>query len=136
MALLDVKNLVKDFNRKRGILSAASVVRAVDDVSFSIDEGETFGLVGESGSGKTTTGRCILRLIEPTSGEIRFRGEDVLAFSRARMRQARRDMQIVFQDPFSSLNPRMRVGSIVEEPLIIHRIGSKSERIARIAELF
>jgi peptide/nickel transport system ATP-binding protein len=136
MALLDVKNLVKDFSRKRGILSAATVVRAVDDVSFSIDEGETFGLVGESGSGKTTTGRCILRLIEPTSGEIRFRGEDVLSFSRARMRQARRDMQIVFQDPFSSLNPRMRVGSIVEEPLVIHRVGDRRQRQARVTELF
>jgi peptide/nickel transport system ATP-binding protein/oligopeptide transport system ATP-binding protein len=108
----------------------------VDDVSFSIDEGETFGLVGESGSGKTTTGRCILRLIEPTSGQVRFRGEDVLAFSRRRMRQARRDMQIVFQDPYSSLNPRMRVGAIVEEPLIIHRIGGRTERRARVEELF
>jgi oligopeptide transport system ATP-binding protein len=98
MALLDVTNLVKEFSRKRGILAPATVVRAVDDVSFSIDEGETFGLVGESGSGKTTTGRCILRLIEPTSGHVRFRGEDVLGFSRARLRQARRDMQIVFQD--------------------------------------
>ena len=136
MALLDVKHLVKEFSRKRGILAPASVVRAVDDVSFSIDEGETFGLVGESGSGKTTTGRCILRLIEPTSGEVRFRGEDVLGFSRARLRQARRDMQIVFQDPFSSLNPRMRVGSIVEEPLIIHRVGDRSQRKLRVTELF
>ena len=108
----------------------------MNDVTFAIDEGETFGLVGESGSGKTTTGRCILRLIEPTSGEVRFKGEDVLGFSRSRMRQARRDMQIVFQDPYSSLNPRMRVGAIVEEPLIIHGIGSKAERRARVAELF
>ena len=84
-----------------------------------------FGLVGESGSGKSTTGRCILRLIEPTSGEVLFRGENVLQFSRSRMRQARRDMQIVFQDPYSSLNPRMRVGDIVEEPLIIHRLGTE-----------
>jgi ABC-type oligopeptide transport system ATPase subunit len=136
MALLEVKHLVKEFSRRRGIFAPASVVRAVDDVSFSIDEGETFGLVGESGSGKTTTGRCILRLIEPTSGEVRFRGEDVLGFSRARLRQARRDMQIVFQDPFSSLNPRMRVGSIVEEPLIIHRVGDRSQRKARVTELF
>jgi oligopeptide transport system ATP-binding protein len=105
-------------------------------VSFTIDEGETFGLVGESGSGKTTTGRCVLRLVEPTSGEVRFRGEDVLGFSKARMRQARRDMQIVFQDPYSSLNPRMRVGDIVEEPLVIHRIGDKPARRARVAELF
>ena len=112
------------------------MVRAVEDVSFTIDEGETFGLVGESGSGKTTTGRCILRLIEPTSGEVRFKDEDVLQFSRARMRQARRDMQIVFQDPYSSLNPRMRVGAIVEEPLIIHRIGRRAERRARVEELF
>jgi len=136
MALLEVKHLVKEFSRRRGIFAPASVVRAVDDVSFSIDEGETFGLVGESGSGKTTTGRCILRLIEPTSGEVRFRGEDVLGFSRARLRQARRDMQIVFQDPFSSLNPRMRVGSIVEEPLIIHRVGDRSQRKVRVTELF
>jgi ABC-type oligopeptide transport system ATPase subunit len=136
MPLLEVGNLVKEFSRKRGFFAAASIVRAVDAVSFSVEEGETFGLVGESGSGKTTTGRCILRLIEPTSGEIRFKGEDVLAFSAARMRQARRDMQIVFQDPYSSLNPRMRVGAIVEEPLIIHKIGTRLERRARVAELF
>jgi oligopeptide transport system ATP-binding protein len=136
MALLDVQNLVKEFSRKRGLLAAGGVVRAVDGVSFRVDEGETFGLVGESGSGKTTTGRCILRLIEPTSGSVRFRGEDVLAFSPSRMRQARRDMQIVFQDPYSSLNPRMRVGAIVEEPLIIHGMGTRPERRARVAQLF
>ena len=95
-----------------------------------------FGLVGESGSGKSTTGRCILRLIEPSSGEVLFRGENVLTHSRSRMRQARRHMQIVFQDPYSSLNPRMRAGDIVEEPLIIHASGSKSERLARVEELF
>jgi len=134
--LLEVTDLVKEFTRRQGLFSAPSVVRAVDVVSFSIAEGETFGLVGESGSGKTTTGRCILRLIEPTAGEVRFKGEDVLAFSRARMRAARRDMQIVFQDPYSSLNPRMRAGAIVEEPLIIHRTGPKLERRARVAELF
>jgi ABC-type oligopeptide transport system ATPase subunit len=136
MALLEVRNLVKEFSRKRGLFGGRSAVRAVDGVSFSVDEGETFGLVGESGSGKTTTGRCILRLIEPTAGEVRFKGEDVLAFTRARMRQARRDMQIVFQDPYSSLNPRMRVGAIVEEPLVIHRIGTRAERRARVADLF
>ena len=136
MNLLEVSNLKKDFIRDRGLFSGGTVVRAVDGVSFSIEEGETFGLVGESGSGKTTTGRCILRLIEPTSGEVRFRGEDVLRFSTARMRHARRDMQIVFQDPYSSLNPRMRVGDIVEEPLIIHKTGSKAARRARVAELF
>jgi ABC-type oligopeptide transport system ATPase subunit len=134
--LLEVRHLVKEFGRTGGLLRKATVVRAVNDVTFAIDEGETFGLVGESGSGKTTTGRCILRLVEPTSGEVRFKGEDVLGFSRSRMRQARRDMQIVFQDPYSSLNPRMRVGAIVEEPLIIHGIGSKIERRARVSELF
>jgi ABC-type oligopeptide transport system ATPase subunit len=136
MALLEVRDLVKEFSRKHGLFQRAAVVRAVDRVSFSVEQGETFGLVGESGSGKTTTGRCILRLIEPSSGEVRFKGEDVLSFSRARMRRARREMQIVFQDPYSSLNPRMRVGDIVEEPLIIHKTGSKAERRARVAELF
>ncbi len=136
MPLLEVNDLVKEFSRKGGLFSAGSVVRAVDGVSFTIAEGETFGLVGESGSGKTTTGRCILRLIEPTSGQVRFRGEDVLAFTPGRLRHARREMQIVFQDPYSSLNPRMRVGAIVEEPLIIHKIGSQSQRRARVAELF
>jgi oligopeptide transport system ATP-binding protein len=137
MPLLEVENLVKQFTRKRRFLApAASMVRAVDDVSFTVEEGETFGLVGESGSGKTTTGRCILRLTEPTSGKVRFKGEDVLAFSPSRLRAARREMQIVFQDPYSSLNPRMRVGTIVEEPLIIHKIGNRQERAARVAELF
>lgn len=134
--LLEVRNLTKEFTRKKGLFGKATPVRAVDDVSFDIAEGETFGLVGESGSGKTTTGRCIIRLIEPTSGEVRFRGEDVLAYSRQRLRAARRDMQIVFQDPFSSLNPRMRVQAIVEEPLIIHKMGSQAEREARVRELF
>ena len=136
MNLLEVSNLSKDFVRDRGLFGRGTTVRAVDGVSFAIVEGETFGLVGESGSGKTTTGRCILRLIEPTSGEVRFKGEDVLQFSAARMRQARRGMQIVFQDPYSSLNPRMRVGAIVEEPLIIHKAGAKAARRARVEELF
>ena len=134
--LLDVRHLVKHFVRKQGLFAAPSVVRAVDGVSFTIDEGEMFGLVGESGSGKSTTGRCILRLIEPTSGDVLFRGENVLRFPPQRLRLARRDMQIVFQDPYSSLNPRMRVGDIVEEPLIIHRLGKRDERRARVTELF
>jgi peptide/nickel transport system ATP-binding protein len=134
--LLEVHNLVKEFTRTQGIFRRVAPVRAVDGVSFTIAEGETFGLVGESGSGKTTTGRCILRLIEPTSGEVRFKGRDVLRYSRREMRLARRDMQIVFQDPYSSLNPRMRVGDIVEEPLIIHKTGTKRERRARVEELF
>src|SRR5215470_11862359 len=95
--LLEVRRLVKHFARKQGLFRASSVVRAVDDVTFAVEEGEMFGLVGESGSGKSTTGRCILRLIEPTSGEVFFRGENVLQFSAERMRAARRDMQIVFQ---------------------------------------
>jgi len=136
MALVEVSHLVKRFTRGGGWFRAGVTVAAVDDISFAIDEGETFGLVGESGSGKTTTGRCMLRLVEPTAGEVRFRGDNVLAFNRARMRQARRDMQIVFQDPYSSLNPRMRARQIVEEPLIIHRIGRRAERRARVAELF
>ena len=136
MPLLEVRHLVKVFTRKKARFGRATAVRAVDDVSFTIERGETFGLVGESGSGKTTTGRCILRLIEPTSGEVMFDGRDVLALSRTEMRAARRQMQIVFQDPYSSLNPRMRAGDIVEEPLVIHKLGSREERRARVEELF
>ncbi|PYR26605.1 MAG: peptide ABC transporter substrate-binding protein [Acidobacteria bacterium] len=136
MALVEVSHLVKHFVRNAGLFRKGTVVKAVDDVSFTIEEGETFGLVGESGSGKTTTGRCMLRLIDPTSGEVRVRGENVLAFSRRRLREARRDMQIVFQDPYSSLNPRMRARQIVEEPLIIHRLGDRRARRDRVAELF
>ena len=136
MPLLEVRHLVKDFSRRTGLFGARSVVRAVDDVSFAIHKGETFGLVGESGSGKTTTGRCILRLVEPTAGEVIFDGRDVLSLPRGEMRRLRRHMQIVFQDPYSSLNPRMRAGAIVEEPLIIHRLGSRTERRARVRELF
>jgi len=134
--LVEVARLVKQFTRGKSFLRPGTVVKAVDDVSFSIEEGETFGLVGESGSGKTTTGRCLLRLIEPTSGDVRFRGENVLQFSKRRMREARRDMQIVFQDPYSSLNPRMRARQIVEEPLVIHGLGTRPERRARVGELF
>ena len=136
MSFVDVSHLVKHFVRGGGLFGRGTVVKAVDDVSFSIAAGETFGLVGESGSGKTTTGRCLIRLIEPTSGSVRFRGEDVLAFPRRRLREARRDMQIVFQDPYSSLNPRMRARQIVEEPLIIHHLGDRRARRDRVAELF
>ena len=136
MPLVEVSRLVKHFTRDAGVFRARTRVSAVDDISFSIEEGETFGLVGESGSGKTTTGRCMLRLIEPSSGSVRFRGENVLDFSSRRLREARRDMQIVFQDPYSSLNPRMRARQIVEEPLVIHKLGSRAERRARVAELF
>jgi ABC-type oligopeptide transport system ATPase subunit len=136
MPLVEVRHLVKHFVRGGGFFRPRTVVKAVDDVSFAIDAGETFALVGESGSGKSTTGRCLLRLIEPTSGEVWFRGENLAGFSSARMRAARRDMQMVFQDPYSSLNPRMRARTIVEEPLEIHRLGSKAERRDRVAELF
>src|SRR5438128_8529059 len=136
MPLVEVAHLVKHFVRNAGLLRKGTIVKAVDDVSFTIEEGETFGLVGESGSGKTTTGRCLVRLIEPTSGEVRLRGENVLAFTRRRLRQARRDMQIVFQDPYGSLNPRMRARQIVEEPLVVHKLGSPTERRDRVAELF
>src|SRR5471032_1719128 len=104
MPLVEVSHLIKHFRRGRGLLRAGATVNAVDDVSFAIDEGETFGLVGESGSGKTKTGRWLDQLLQAASRAVRFRGEDVLAFSRKRMRDARREMQIVFQDPYSSLN--------------------------------
>src|SRR5712671_4193945 len=136
MPLVEVSHLVKTFTRDAGWFRGGTRVAAVDDVSFSIDEGETFGLVGESGSGKTTTGRCMLRLAEATSGEVRIRGENVLAFSRPRLRAARREMQIVFQDPYSSLNPRMRARRIVEEPLIIHGLGDRAARDQRVRQLF
>ncbi len=136
MPLVDVRRLVKEFPARGGWLSGRPPVRAVDDVSFTIEAGETFGLVGESGCGKTTTGRCLLRLVEPTSGEVLFGGTDVLALSNRELRKARRNFQIVFQDPYSSLNPRMRAGAIVEEPLAIHKIGLPGERKARVGELF
>ncbi len=134
--LVEVRNLVKHFERGGGFFRAKTVVKAVDDVSFVVNEGETFALVGESGSGKSTTGRCMLRLVEPTSGAVLFRGKNVLGYTSSQMRAARRDMQMVFQDPYSSLNPRMRAFTIVEEPLVIHSIGSKPERRERVADLF
>jgi len=136
MPLVDVVELTKCFTSRGRLFSRSATRAAVDRVSFSVEEGETFGLVGESGSGKTTTGRCMLRLIEPTSGQVMFRGEDICRFDRTRLRAARRDLQIVFQDPTGSLNPRLRAVDIVQEPLIIHRIGTKQERRDRVAELF
>ena len=125
--LLDVRRLTKDFDARAGLWGPRRTTRAVDEVSFVIEEGETFALVGESGSGKTTTGRCILRLIEPTSGEVWFRGENVLAYTRDELRRARRHMQIVFQDPYSSLNPRMRVRDIVGEGWLVHGVARGRE---------
>jgi oligopeptide transport system ATP-binding protein len=135
MALVEVRGLVKEFSRRPAPWARATRTRAVDDVSFSIEQGETVGLVGESGCGKTTTGRCLLRLIEPTAGSFVFRGQDVFRLDSRAMRRARRDMQMVFQDPMSSLNPRMRVGAIVEEGLIIHGEGTAASRRARVREL-
>jgi oligopeptide/dipeptide ABC transporter ATP-binding protein len=129
--LVNVRGLVKHFP----VENSEDVVRAVDGVSFEIFRGETLGLVGESGCGKSTVGRCLLRLIEPTAGEIEFEGRDVLSLGKTEMREIRREMQIVFQDPFASLNPRMKVGDIVGEPLVIHKIGTRKERRDRVAEL-
>ena len=137
MALLEVRDLVKVFPLGESAFGgrAQGEVRAVDRVSLDIVTGETLGLVGESGSGKSTLGRLILRLLEPTSGSVRFDGQDVLAADRARMRRLRRDMQIVFQDPFGSLDPRMTVADIVTEPLLIHNGAGRRTRIQTAAEL-
>jgi len=135
--LLEVRDLVKHFPVTRGIIFSRQIgsVKAVDGVSFSINRGETLGLVGESGCGKSTTGRVVLRLIEPTSGQIFFDGQDITKFNRKQMRELRKRMQIIFQDPYASLNPRMTVGDIIAEPLVIHKIGSKREREKRVKEL-
>ena len=128
---IEINNLVKHFP----VEGSDDVVRAVDGVSFEIFAGETLGLVGESGCGKSTVGRCLLRLIEPTGGHVYFEGRDVLALSKKELREVRREMQIIFQDPYASLNPRMKIGDIVAEPLVIHNQGSKSERRDRVAGL-
>jgi ABC-type oligopeptide transport system ATPase subunit len=135
--LLVVKNLKKYFPIKKGILIDRTVdyVKAVDDVSFEIYPGKTLGLVGESGSGKSTTGYCVLELLKPTAGSVRFLGEELTTMKKEELRRMRREMQIVFQDPYSSLDPRMTVGDIVAEPLIVHSIGSRRDRRARVREL-
>ena len=137
MPLLEIRNLIKIFPLGESIFGggAKAEVRAVDDVSLDIEKGETLGLVGESGSGKSTLGRLALRLIEPTSGSIRYEGRDLLSVGRGEMSGLRRDMQIIFQDPFGSLDPRMRVEDVIAEPLIIHESLSKAARRARTAEL-
>jgi ABC-type oligopeptide transport system ATPase subunit len=136
-ALLEVTDLEKWFPVRKGILIERTVdyVKAVDGVSLRIAEGETLGLVGESGSGKSTTGYCILQLLKPTKGSVRFMGKELTTMSSGDLREMRREMQIVFQDPYSSLNPRMTVGNIVAEPLKVHGIGTKRSRVARVRDL-
>jgi oligopeptide/dipeptide ABC transporter ATP-binding protein len=129
--LVQVRGLVKHFP----VEGSDDVVRAVDGVTFEILQGETLGLVGESGCGKSTVGRCILRLIEPTGGEVKFDGRDVRAVGGRELRELRREMQIIFQDPYASLNPRMRVRDIIGEPLLIHGVKEKEERRGRVGEL-
>jgi oligopeptide/dipeptide ABC transporter ATP-binding protein len=134
--LLEVTDLTKYFPIKRGVLSrTVGAVRAVDGVSFTIRRGETLGLVGESGCGKTTTGRVILRLIEPTSGRVRFEGHEVFGLRAREMRALRREMQIIFQDPYSSLNPRITVGGMLAEALTVHKLARGAGVKERVAEL-
>ncbi|KNZ69031.1 oligopeptide/dipeptide ABC transporter ATPase [Thermincola ferriacetica] len=136
-ALLKVKNLKKYFPVTKGVVFHRNVamLKAVDGVSFDVLKGETLGLVGESGCGKSTTGRCILRLIEPTDGEVYFEGKDIRALNNKEMRQTRKDMQIVFQDPYASLNPRMKVRDIIMEPILLHGIASGREARDRVNKL-
>jgi peptide/nickel transport system ATP-binding protein/oligopeptide transport system ATP-binding protein len=134
--LIKVNHLVKHFPGKKELFKAPTVVKAVNGLSFTIEKGETYGLVGESGCGKSTTGRMLLRLIEPTSGEVFYQGKDILKLNRIELRQIRKDMQIVFQDPFSALNPRIRVGEAIREVLDIHNIGEPNTRREQVYELF
>ena len=134
--LLRVRELSKHFPIRKGLFTrTVGHVRAVDGVSFDLFRGETLGLVGESGCGKTTTGRCILRLLEPTAGSVQFEGRDVLPMAAAELRALRRQMQIVFQDPYSSLNPRLTIGSMLAEPLAIHKLAKGTAARDRVAEL-
>jgi oligopeptide/dipeptide ABC transporter ATP-binding protein len=137
IAVLEVRDLKKHFTIRRGLLQrAGGTVFAVDGVSFTIGRGETLGLVGESGCGKSTVGRTVLRLIEPTAGSIRIAGSDITSLRKSEMRPYRRQMQIIFQDPFSSLDPRMSAGDIVAEPLRVHGVASGSQVRDRVAALF
>ncbi len=133
---LEVEDLVKHFHVGSQLLGGGGVVHAVDGVSFAIAPGEMLGLVGESGSGKSTVGNCIVRLLEPTSGTIRLKGREITHLSRRDLRPLRREMHIVFQDPYSSLNPRMTCGDIVGEPLRIQRLVRRSELDANVKDLF
>ncbi len=134
--IIKIRGLKKYFPIKRGVLRRkVGDIKAVDDISFDIKRGETLGLVGESGCGKSTAGRTILRLHEPTDGQVDFNGRDLTDLSKSEMRHARRDLQMIFQDPYSSLNPRMTVGSIIAEPLVIHGIGDSKSRKKRVKDL-
>ena len=136
-ALLEVSDLVKHYPVRGGVLRRrVGTVHAVDGVSFSVGSGETLGLVGESGCGKSTVARSVLRLVEPTSGSIRINGQDITKLGKAELRTHRRSMQIVFQDPFASLNPRMTAGDIVGEPLSVHGLAAGHDKQERVAELF
>ncbi len=136
-SLLRVENLVKHFPIQGGFLGREiASVKAVQGVSFEIKKGETLGLVGESGCGKSTLGRCLIRLIDPTSGKIYFKDQDITTLAGSELRALRRELQIIFQDPFSSLNPRMTIGSVIEEPLIIHKLfNSSKDRLDRVHQL-
>src|SRR5262245_59316654 len=137
MPVLEVGNLKKHFPVRKGLLRrTVGQVYAVDGVSFTIGVGETLGLVGESGCGKTTAGRAVLRLIEPTSGSVKVGGTEITGLSKAEMRPYRAEMQIIFQDPFSSLNPRMTAGEIVGEPLLVHGVANRKEREEQVSALF
>lgn len=133
--LLRIENMVKHFPIKKGVFKPKEYVKAVNNITLSIDKGETYGLVGESGCGKSTTGRAILRLIEPTSGEVYFENEDLGQMNREELRMMRKNIQIVFQDPYSALNPRMSIGKAIEEPMNIFSIGAKEDRKKRAIEL-
>lgn len=135
--LVEIKNLVKYFPIKKGLFSReVASVKAVNGVSLDIYKGEALGLVGESGCGKSTLGRSLLRLIEPTSGQVIFKGDDIVGYNAHKLRQARRQMQIIFQDPYASLNPRMTIGNIIGEPLSIHKlVTTKKEKVEKISEL-
>ena len=135
--LLVVENLKKWFPIKKGVLFDRTVdhVKAVDDVSFQIYPGQTLGLVGESGSGKSTTGYCVLQLLKPTAGSVKFLGDELTTMKKTDLRRMRREMQIVFQDPYASLNPRMTVGNIVAEPLLVHKVGNRARRRKTVEEL-
>lgn len=128
MALLEVTNLKQHFTTKKGFMGDKTVIKAVDGVSITIEEGKTLGIVGESGCGKSSLGRSILRLVEPTEGSIKFEGKEIVGMSAKEMKELRKEMQIVFQDPYASLNPRRTVRQILEAPLIIHNIGDKADR--------